>query len=229
MPRVRLRIGGAGLDPARAGRGREPPHPPVRGARLRLGYGRVRARRRSRPAARPLPRGGLRGRRVPERHVQARAHLQRPRPPGDDGRPRPGEHPPLLPRQLLVLPQRHDHALPAARRARRQAARGRHRLRGVLQLPDGALRRERPGRLASPRHPHHRRAAPPSAASTSSSRTATACSPTGSASSTCTGSTGPASCWSPRRRSRKSNGTRSSRTSCSCSTPTISRSRTPSG
>ena len=46
MPRLRLRSRGARLDPARAARGGEPADPPVRGARLRLGHGRLRARRR---------------------------------------------------------------------------------------------------------------------------------------------------------------------------------------
>ena len=51
-------------------------------------------------------------------------HLQRPRAAGHDGRPRAREHAPVLPRQLLVRPQRHDPALPAAARApERRAAR----------------------------------------------------------------------------------------------------------
>ena len=73
VPRLRLRRRGAGLDPARAARGGEPADPPVRGARLRLGHGGLRARRRRRAALRALPRGRLRGRRVRRGHASCAA------------------------------------------------------------------------------------------------------------------------------------------------------------
>ena len=74
---------------SRAARGGQPADPPVRGARLRLGNGRLRARRRRRPALRALPRGRLRATPSSSRRpTLQRAHLQRARAPRDDGRPR---------------------------------------------------------------------------------------------------------------------------------------------
>ena len=105
---------------------------------------------------------------------------------------------------------------------------GRHRLRAALQLPDGDYDAARPDRVAAPRRAARRSSARPSPASTSCSPTASASTPTGSACSTCTGCTGPGSCWWRRRRSPARPGTACSRTCCWCSTPTISRSPTPS-
>ncbi len=45
---------------------------------------------------------------------RARTDLQRARASRDDGRPHDGQHPPVLPRRLLVLPQRHDPRVPLA-------------------------------------------------------------------------------------------------------------------
>ena len=100
----------------------------------------------------------------------------------------------------------------------------RHRLRGVLQLPDDDLRRRptRSSRCAGRSAPPS--SARPSAASTSSSRTAIGCLPTGSGCSSCTGCAGPGSCWWPPSASPTRSGTPSSRTCCSCSIPTTSRS-----
>ena len=220
VPRLRLRSGGAGLDPARADRGGEPPDPPIRGPRLRMGNGRLRTRRRPGPAracASPRPPSAttdfveatsLKGR-IFNVHVR-RATM--------GGLALENTHPFCLGSYsfghngtILRYPRLLEHPRVAA-------ADGRHGLRGLLQLPDDDLRRLRPDRVAA-----RARSAPPSsarrsAASTSCSRTATACSPTGSACSSCTGCSGPASCWSPPSGSRTSSGTPSSRTSCWCST-----------
>ena len=109
VPRVRLRRRGAGFDPARAAGGREPADPPVRGARLRLGHGRLRARRRR--ASRTLVRfpeaahadgeflnaTSLRGR-IFNVHVR-RATM---------GELAPENTHPVLPRELHARAQRHD-------------------------------------------------------------------------------------------------------------------------
>ena len=143
----------------------------------------------ARAALRALPRGGLRRRRVPRRHrhraaasstctCAARpwaASRSRTRTRSASGSYSFGHN-----GTILRYPRLLEHRACAP-------PDGRHRLRALLQLPDARLRRGRPGRLAARGGAARPSSARPSAGSTSSSPTASGCSPTGSASSSCTG------------------------------------------
>ena len=189
-----------------------------------------RQRRQRAARARPLPRGRLQRRRVPARHLDARAHLQRAPAARDARRPDAREHAPVRDGRVLVLPQRDGDPLsrscssPGVGRPQGETD-SEHLFNWLMCHFDSS----RPARVAARSSSGRASSARRSPASTSSSRTASSSTRTSSGSSSCTGSCGRGRRSSRRRSSRRTSaGTPCSRTSCSCSTRTTPRTRTPS-
>ena len=150
----------------------------------------------------------------------ARPHLQRARAPRHDGRPRRWRTPirsasartrSATTARSCIIPRLLEPGVPQPV--------GDDRLRALFNFLMPTSTPATPVALAATaRGGRDRRPLPVLRAQLPLLRTASGCSPTGSASSSCTGCTGPGSCSSPPSASPTSRGTACRRTCCSCST-----------